>query len=352
LAITNQKQHKKHLTKKSIETILIIIGALLIVAMVIGVIMRINSAKDLDISRSINIGNALEAPKGIPWDVELKNEHFDTIKEAGFDTVRLPVRFSDYAINNEGYILDEDFMQKVDGHIDYALNTGLIVILDFHHFDEIMEDPLAYKDCFLAIWKQVSERYKYKSEKLYFELLNEPHNNLTGDIWNQLINEATALIRETNPSRQIIIGPVEYNSMYRLDDLRLPDDRNIIVTVHYYYPPEFTFQNDQYHPEYKKYINVDWGSVAEVKQVAADFDQIKSWSKKNNRGIYLGEFGANKSAPSESRAKYISTIRSIAEENKFAWGYWEFASGFGLYDQESEQWDERIKNALIPENQY
>ena len=312
--------------------------------------MKSNSANNInsiEISRSINIGNALEAPKDTPWDVELKNEHFDIIKEAGFDTVRLPIRFSDYAKDNEGYILEEDFMQKVDDHIDYALNTGLTVILDFHHFEEIMEDPYAYKDCFLIIWKQLSERYKDTSDKLYFELLNEPQKNLSVDIWNQLITEATIIIRETNPSRQIIVGPVEYNSMYRLNDLSLPDDDNIIVTVHYYFPHEFTMQNNSYHPEYEHYKNMEWGSETEIKKAVNDFKKIKKWSKKNKRGIFIGEFGANKAAPSESREKYISLIRSLAEENDFAWGYWEFASVFGIYDQKTNEWDEQIKNALI-----
>lgn len=70
----------------------------------------------------MNIGNALDAPKGVPGDVTMKEEYFDIIKKAGFDSVRLPVRFSDY-VNKNTYILDEQFMKKIDKYINYALMT-------------------------------------------------------------------------------------------------------------------------------------------------------------------------------------------------------------------------------------
>jgi endoglucanase len=47
--------------------------------------------------RGINLGNALEAPKEGDWGVKLKAEYFKAIKDAGFATVRLPVRWSAHA---------------------------------------------------------------------------------------------------------------------------------------------------------------------------------------------------------------------------------------------------------------
>src|SRR5262245_51928059 len=49
------------------------------------------------LGRGINLGNALEAPKEGEWGVKLKAEYFKTIKDAGFATVRLPVRWSNHA---------------------------------------------------------------------------------------------------------------------------------------------------------------------------------------------------------------------------------------------------------------
>lgn len=145
--------------------------------------------------RCMNIGNALEAPKDIPWDVEMKSEYFDVIKEAGFDSVRLPVRFSDYANRDFYYTLDEEFMKKIDSYINYALNDDLVIILDLHHFTEIMDNPEGNKECFLAIWNQLSLRYKNYPKELIFELLNEPQNNLGGELWNEYLAEGTKIGR-------------------------------------------------------------------------------------------------------------------------------------------------------------
>ena len=49
------------------------------------------------LGRGINLGNALEAPKEGEWGVTLRAEYFRAIKEAGFDTVRLPVKWSAHA---------------------------------------------------------------------------------------------------------------------------------------------------------------------------------------------------------------------------------------------------------------
>ena len=46
------------------------------------------------LGRGINLGNALEAPKEGEWGVTLKAEYFAKIKAAGFNNVRIPVRWS------------------------------------------------------------------------------------------------------------------------------------------------------------------------------------------------------------------------------------------------------------------
>lgn len=299
--------------------------------------------------KAINIGNALEAPKDIPWDVEMKKEYFSVIKEKGFNTVRLPVRFSDYAKDSKDYILDEDFMQKLDTYINEALEQDLVLILDFHHFVEIMEDPQAYHECFLNIWEQVSNRYKDYPDELYFEILNEPQKNLKGGIWNLYLSEAVEVIRTTNPERKIIVGPDNFYSVDSLDHLKIPKDKNIIVSFHYYEPNNFTFQGNPYHEGYTEIKDVSWkGTQAEKEYLANRFSIAKHWGEENNVPIFLGEFGANEEAPFESRVLWTSAVREYAEKSGFGWSYWEFASSFGIYDEENKKWNELLLKALIP----
>ena len=79
--------------------------------------------------------------------------------------------------------------------------------------------------------------------------------------------------------------------------------------------------------------------------------QIKAaaeWAKKNNRPVYLGEFGAFEKADMESRAKWTAAVVKEAEARGFSWAYWEFAAGFGAYDRDKKAWREPLMKALIP----
>lgn len=296
----------------------------------------------------MNIGNSLDSPKDIPWGVEMKTAYFDIIKNAGFDSVRLPVRFSDYAKDSPNYTLDEEFMKNLDFYINYALKDDLVVILDFHHFVEIMEEPEKYKKCFISIWSQLGERYKDFPPKLVFELLNEPKDNLKGQLWNEFIEDGVKEIRRTNKERKIIIGPDNYYSVYRLEALSIPKEDNIIVSFHYYEPNDFAFQGNQYHSGFETLKDIQWaGSNVETQYLKSRFDIAKKWGENHGVGIFLGEFGANKNAPTESRRLWTRAVRKEAENLGFSFGYWELCSWFGIYDAENNTWDKDMLDALL-----
>lgn len=79
-----------------------------------------------------------------------------------------------------------------------------------------------------------------------------------------------------------------------------------------------------------------------------ELDIASNWSKKNNRPIYLGEFGAYEKAPLESRVAWTSTVAREAEARGWSWAYWEFGAGFGVYDRAKGEWRTPILKALIP----
>ncbi|MBC7316618.1 MAG: cellulase family glycosylhydrolase, partial [Chloroflexi bacterium] len=98
---------------------------------------------------------------------------------------------------------------------------------------------------FLATWRQLAQhcrRWGYP-DRVLLELLNEPCRELTPALWQGYLQEVYSLVREIQPERTLIIGPAEFNSIDALPKLELPqEDGNIIVTVHYYRPGEFTHQ--------------------------------------------------------------------------------------------------------------
>jgi len=302
------------------------------------------------LQRGINLGNMLEAPNEGEWGLRVQEEYFDLIKEAGFDFVRLPLRWNTHAEASTPYTIDPSFFFRVDQVVDWALERDLTIILDFHHYEEIMSDPWGNKERYLAIWKQVAEHYQDYPSKVLFELLNEPNSRLDAVLWNEYLLESLNTLRETNPAREVIIGPVNWNAYDQISTLDMPQDEHIIVTFHYYLPFQFTHQGAEWVNGSDPWLGATWDSMdAEKAEITNHFDSVADWAQRHNVRILLGEFGAYSKAPQDSRVRWTEFVRSEAERHGFAWSYWEFAAGFGIYDPEAKAWREDLLKALIPQ---
>ena len=135
-----------------------------------------------------------------------------------------------------------------------------------------------------------------------------------------------------------------------LDKLQLPkDDRNLILTVHYYDPFQFTHQGASWAKGADQWKGRQWtGSKAEADAIRKAFAKAAAWGKSHERPIFLGEFGAYQEGDMNSRARWTSFVAREAERRGFSWAYWEFCSGFGAYDPRSDTWKEPLKAALVP----
>ena len=276
-----------------------------------------------------------------------KPRHFKILHDGGFNSVRIVL--GAFRFMNDKYELPPSWFATLDGLVKDALAQDLTVILDEHDFWLCGKDVAACRPRLMAFWTQVSEHYKNASGKVVFEILNEP-NQAADAVWNDLLAEGLAVIRKTNPTRNVIIGPAFWNNVGWLDRLKLPaDDRHIIVTVHYYLPMNFTHQGARWTPEYQNLTGITWGTPGDYATLDKDFDAVQAWAKNNDRPILLGEFGAYDKGPMESRTKYTAAVARAAEKRGWAWAYWQFDSDFILYDIDKDQWIEPIHDALIPE---
>jgi endoglucanase len=201
----------------------------------------------------------------------------------------------------------------------------------------------------LAFWAQVAEHYKDAPNTVMFELLNEPSRAMD-EHWNELLVDALAVVRKTNPTRNVLIGPAFWNNISWLENLKLPaDDRHIIIEVHYYEPHRFTHQGATWgDAEWRKLSGIHWGTREEYAELEKKFDVAQAWAKKEGRPVYLGEFGAYDKAPQEDRVKYTAAVARAAEKRGWAFGYWQFDSNFIVYDIDKDAWNEPIYRALVP----
>ena len=302
------------------------------------------------LAKTVNLGNALEAPTEGEWGVTLQEDFFLLIKQKGFTAVRLPVRWNAHALKEAPYTIDPEFFKRVDWAVEQALSNDLTIIVNIHHYEEeLAVDAAGNQDRFLALWKQIAEHYQAYPNTVLFEPLNEPNGALRGSTWNNLVALTIPVIRASNPTRNLVIGPASWNNLCDLDELKLPaDDQHIIVTFHYYNPFQFTHQGAEWVTGSGSWLGTKWGSNADKQMVKFDFDLVQQWADDNKRPIFLGEFGAYSKADMDSRVAWTTYVARQAESHNFSWSYWEFCSGFGLYDLTISQWREPLVQALLP----
>lgn len=281
----------------------------------------------------------------------MQPRHFGLIKEAGFNSVRIPLYPFRFMDEDAGHTISDGWLGALDWAVEQALGNGLTTILDFHEFNAMGRDPHGNKARFLAAWEQLGDRYQDTPDQVVMELLNEPHTELTPELWNEFLIEALAIVRATNPDRTVIVGPGSWNSIQHLSELEVPeDDGNIIVTVHYYNPMAFTHQGAAWAGDHP--VGVPWNGTPEEQRAIIDhFEEAQAWSRQYNRPLFLGEFGAYDRADMDSRARWTSFVTRQAEERGWSWAYWQFDSDFILYDIDADRWIEPLRDALIPPQQ-
>jgi endoglucanase len=253
--------------------------------------------------------------KGINLSGDVHEEHLDIVREAGFDLVRLPVRWEDAD------------RAEVDRTVEAALRRGFEVVLDVHHFS-------GHGDALVALWRELGARY----EGVTFELLNEP---VDGEWWNAVLPR----VLEVVPRRPVIVGPGRWNTVGALPALVLPPDEDLIVTVHYYSPFRFTHQGASWIGGAGEWLGTRWGSAAERGRVRRELSAAAAWA--HPRPLFLGEFGTLETAPMADRAAWTETVRTEAERLGLSWAYWDFATDFGAFDLTTRQWREPLKAALF-----
>lgn len=276
-----------------------------------------------------------------------KADYFKMIKDAGFSNIR--VNLHPFSHMDKNYKINQNWLNTLDWAVKGGLEAGLMVILDMHEFNAMADDPEAKKEMYLSVWRQLAPRYKDQPNNVIFEILNEPNRKLTVELWNKYLIEVIGIIRETNPGRTLIVGPANWNGIESLSTLVLPEnDKNIIVTVHFYHPMNFTHQGAPWAAEYKDKTGIKWtGSADEKALIESKLKVASDWSVANNRPVYLGEFGAYDKGDMESRALYTAFVARTAESLGLSWAYWQFDSDFIVYDINKEVWVTPILNALM-----
>ena len=330
--------------------------------------------------RGINLGNALDAPVEGAWGVKLEKAHFAMAKAAGLDHVRLPARFSAHADNKAPYTIEPAFFDRIDWALEQAKDNGLSIIIDLHHYEELMKKPSEHADRLVAIWKQIAEHYKSAPPSVAFELINEPCDQLTSDVLNPITQRALAAVRATNPTRTVFVDSFFWANAERLKELELPQDANLVPSFHNYQPILFTHQGMPFMaPEFQTRpvvfpgppatpvtpvaagLKTDWvntwftsynsAPIAEnsngPKAVFDYFQIVEEYVKTTKRRVYMGEWGVSVNADPQSRESWIRLVRKEAEKRHIGWAIWDDGGAFKAMNVKQGTWVAPIEAGLF-----
>lgn len=312
-----------------------------------------------------NLGNTLDAYDSAAGHQDVTSETcwgnpvttkemFTTIKNAGFNIVRIPVTWGNHMDDNNN--VDEEWMNRVQEVVDYAYGQDMFVILNIHHeewHDPYYETADESTEKLKALWTQIGNRFENYGERLIFEGLNEPRKRNTPLEWNggdkeghEVVNQYNAAFVETirglggnNPKRHLMLPTYAASTVSSaLNDYAIPEgDDKLIVSIHAYTPYGFALSDNLNDREFTP----DEGNAADIVYL---LDDLKTRFLDNGIPVIIGEFGARSKGNVEYRATWAEYYISKASETGIPCVWWDNGAftgdgeNFGLLDRKANVW--------------
>lgn len=313
-----------------------------------------NLGNTLDSYNTSKTGLATETGWGNP---KTTKEMIQSVKNAGFNAIRIPITWGEHM---NGDTIDPEWLERAAEIVDYAYNEGMFVIINMHHDDAIWFEPddseySADSAKLKAIWGQIAARFADYGDRLLFEGMNEPRTVGSTDEWmggtaperaviNKYEQDFVDTVRKSggnNAERSLIITSYAASAeTSAINDVVVPNNGNIIVSIHYYAPWQFSDGTSTVFDEAGK------------SELDAKFAELKKKFADKGTPVIIGEFGCVNAAPENVRTDYYNYyIKSAMSEGIkcFIWdnGISTGDQSFGIFNRSSLSWNEAILKAII-----
>lgn len=326
-------------------------------------------------TRGVNLTGWLQSsgPRAVHF-TRFGRQDLQDIRALGADVVRLPINLHAMAGPSPDYALDPLFLFFLDQIVDWCEELDLHLILDNHTFDvDSSTDPQIGR-ILVPVWRQLAARYAQRSERLYYEVLNEPHG-IGDDVWNAIQQQVIDAIRTVDTRHAIVVGPAGWNSYNNLDAMPRYADDKLIYTFHFYDPFLFTHQGASWvnpsmapvagipfpydaarMPEMPPELAGSWvgnafasyRSEGALERIGHLLDVAARFAQERDVPVYCGEFGVyTPNSPQGDRVRWYAAVRQELEARDFAWTTWDYKGGFGLFEHGSGELFEHDLNVPL-----
>jgi endoglucanase len=306
-----------------------------------------------------NLGNTFD--NGInPTSFTSIKSIIDVYTAAGMKHVRIPVSWMQSV---SGSTLANTGTGKVDfthsrflelkAAIDYAISKGLYVVINSHHehwLKDYYDGSATYNNRFSTLWTDIANHFKSYSNKLIFDVLNEPEGtmgqwgaeagfsfpqptNTTAINFTRQINKVGYdAIRATgggNTTRIIMLEPNGQGNQGMIEEVypsktELPglgNDKYLVIQVHTYDPWAFCGETgaDSAYP----------GATS----IVAAITKVAAHSTLLGVPINYGEFGVGRTSAARNTTvvyEYYRTVKATTLANNMSFSVWDDRGWFGL----------------------
>jgi endoglucanase len=301
-----------------------------------------------------NLGNTFDAdPTETSWgNPEPTRAIVQAVQSAGFNTMRIPVTWTDHIGAAPSYTIDPAWVAKVQLVATWANDVGMYAIVNTHHDSDgqwiLFNDPgsttlsassqAQITAEITAVWTQIATAFQGYGDHLIFECFNEPHGDVNGygggddasrGVLNGYLAACMNAIRGTggnNATRYVMVqGVGAAANQASIQAVVIPnDDPNFLFSVHDYFP--WPFASGQ---------TTTWGSAAsDYSDMSNAVQQVVSWLPPTE-GIVMGEWGSINADDLNSRVAHAGAFAQDIRAAGMCPVWWDDGGMFVLLNRSS-----------------
>lgn len=278
-----------------------------------------------------------------------EEEDFAMIRELGFDFARLPLDYLCWSDQDDWRKIDGKTMADIDQAVGFGEKYGIHVCLNFHRAPGFCVNPPAEKrnlfkdaealEAFQYHWASLAKRYKgVSSERLSFNLINEPHNTNNPDFMTRtdflrVMKGGIEAIRAEDPERPILVDGLS-TGRRPIPELICYD--KVWQSCRGYWPLSITHHASWLNcPE--GWVKPEWpgkdqqGFWCDAELMRRDYE---CWADiaETGIGVFCGELGCFNKTPHDVVLAWFEDLLRILTRHNIGYALWNFKGPFGILD--------------------